>query len=160
MRLFYFYLHLQLYGHYASPASSFVKIRLSDRFLFIQLLLSHPMQITHFPVVPTLTGKKKLQQNCYKGPAASLVWEWQTIKACIKACSLRISFTCSRRPSLPQSIHKGHALSESCLTFSPKHVRRSAQRTLGQTDPGKIDRKTKGSTIWTDTSQKLPVIIK
>lgn len=26
-----------------------------------------------------------------------------------------------------KSIHKGHALSESCLTFSPKHVRRSAQ---------------------------------
>ena len=44
----------------------------------------------------------------------------------------------------PQSIHKGHALSESCLTFSPKYVRRSAQRTisvLGQNDPGKIDRK-------------------
>lgn len=59
-----------------------------------------------------------------------------------------------------QSIHKGHALSESCLTFSPKHVRRSAQRTisvLGQNDPGKIDRKRKGSRIWTCTFQKFPV---
>jgi len=47
------------------------------------------MQVIHSTVASTLPGKKNLQQKCYKGPSASLVWAWQTITS-IKTCSLHI----------------------------------------------------------------------
>lgn len=50
------FVHLQLNGHYASPASNFVKTNQSDWFLFLQLLSFWPMQVIHSLRASTLSG--------------------------------------------------------------------------------------------------------